>query len=63
MKEYTLEGVNGNAFCVMSYVDSAMRAEGKTEKEIGIYRRDAMSGDYDNLLFVSMDILEELNKC
>ena len=60
--KYTLVGCDGNAFAVMGYVANAMKKEGKSQSEIRAYRTDAMSSDYDNLLAVSMEVLDELNK-
>ena len=58
-----LVGCDGNAFAVMGYVTNAMKKEGKTPAEIRAYRTNAMSGNYDKLLAVSMEVLDELNKC
>lgn len=60
-KEYSLIGIVGNAYVVMAYVAKAMRTEGKTEVEVNSYLERAKSGDYDNLLQVSMEMCEELN--
>lgn len=60
-KEYSLIGIDGNAYVVMAYVAKAMRTEGKTEVEVNSYLERAKSGDYDNLLQVSMEMCEELN--
>lgn len=61
--KYTLAGCDGNAFAVMGYVTNAMKKEGKTPSEIRAYRTNAMSGNYDKLLAVSMEVLDELNNC
>jgi len=61
MEEYSLVGVDGNAFAVMGYVRRAMRTEGKSIDEQNAYTEDAMSGDYDSLLNKSMEVLDELN--
>lgn len=58
---YTLVGVNGNAFSVMGYVMRAMKERRRTREEIDVYVKDAMSSDYDHLLVVSNDMIEELN--
>lgn len=60
--EYTLVGVDGNAFSVMAYVAKCMKNENFSVKEIKEYRSKAMNGDYNNLLCVSMDYVEECNK-
>lgn len=62
MGKYNLVGINGNAFSVMGYVTRCMRKEGKSKEEIDEYIKKAKSSDYDNLLCVSMDVIEELNK-
>lgn len=61
MSKYTLVGINGNAFSVMGYVVASMKKEGRDEKEIEIYKKEAMSSDYDNLLCVSLDVIDSLN--
>ena len=61
-EKYTLEGVDGNAYSVMAYVKEAMRECGKSKKEIDGYLKDAMSSDYNHLLFVSGVMLDELNE-
>ena len=60
-EEYCLIGVDGNAFSVMGYVTKAMRKENKTKEEIDTYIDLAMRTDYNNLLRVSQDMVEELN--
>lgn len=62
MKDYSLIGIDGNAYAVMGYVDKSMRREGKTKEEREKYLEDAKSGDYDHLLAVSIEMVEELNK-
>ena len=59
-EKYTLIGVDGNAFAVMGYVQSAMRHEKFTKEEIDTYIKDATSSNYDHLLCVSM---EQIDKC
>ena len=60
-KKYTLVGVDGNAFSVMGYVTRCMRECKCTREEIDKYRDDAMSSDYNNLLCVSMNMINRLN--
>lgn len=50
-----LSGNSGNAFAVIGSVIKALKQAGATEEEIKQYKSDAMSGDYDNLLCVSME--------
>lgn len=59
--KYSLVGIDGNAFCVIAYVAKCMKREGKTKTEINKYREKAKSGDYHNLLAVSIDMIDELN--
>ena len=49
-----LTGNDGNAFAVMGAVTSALRKAGYTNEEVHEYQSQAMSGDYNNLLAVSM---------
>lgn len=61
---YSLVGVDGNAFSVIGFVSKIMKKEHYSKAEIGEYQNRAMSGDYDNLLSVSTEILNEINnKC
>lgn len=61
-QKYTLVGIDGNAFSVMGYVSKCMRQEGMSREEIENYRKEAMSGDYNNLLVVSQEMIEFLNE-
>jgi len=62
MKDYSLIGVDGNAFSVIGYVVNAMRKEGNTIEERDLFTKEAMSGDYNNLLTFSMNKVNELNE-
>lgn len=59
--KYNLVGVDGNAFAVMGYVVQCMKKEKMTAEEIKAYKDKAMSGDYNNLLATSFDMIERLN--
>jgi hypothetical protein len=59
---FDLVGVDGNAFNVMGYVVGAMRRSGFTSDQITDYRKQCMSGDYDNLLAISFDMIEKCNE-
>lgn len=59
--KYTLVGLDGNAFCIMAYVNEAMRKNGIPPVERNEYTRRATSGDYNNLLAVSQEVLDRLN--
>ena len=60
-RNYTLVGVDGNAFCVMAYTSEAMRHCGVEPKTRNAYIAMATSGDYNNLLATSVDVLNKLN--
>ena len=49
-----LTGRDGNAFAVMAAVIDALRKSGADKSEIDAYTSEAMSGDYDHLLRVTM---------
>jgi hypothetical protein len=50
-----LVGVDGNAFAVMGVVVRELRRVGNSQAVIDAYTAAAKSGDYDDLLRVSMD--------
>jgi hypothetical protein len=52
--EVDLLGGNGNAFAVMGATIKALRRGGATTEDIDAYKAEAMAGDYDNLLAVTM---------
>lgn len=62
MKPYTLVGVDGNAFCVMGYVRSAMKRAKMTKEDIDAYTKDATSSDYNHLLVVSCEMIDKVNE-
>lgn len=49
-----LSGQDGNAFMIMGLTTKAMRRAGVEDADIQAYKDLAMSGDYDNLLQVTM---------
>lgn len=49
-----LTGNDGNAFSIMGQVTKAMKQGGCTKQQCDEYMTEAMSGDYNNLLQVSM---------
>ena len=59
--KYTLEGHDGNAIAIISYVGRAMNECGRTVEEKAKYADEATSGDYQHLLAVSQEMLDELN--
>lgn len=52
-----LTETDGNAFCIIGKVSKALKNAGHIDlaKE---YQKEAMKGDYDNLLRVSMEYVE-----
>ena len=61
MSRYSLIGVDGNAFSIMAYVVQAMKACKMSKSDIASYKKEAMSGDYDNLIAVSNDMIDCCN--
>jgi hypothetical protein len=45
---------DGNAFAIMGKVKRAMKNAGVSKEDIEKYSEEATSGDYDNLLVVTM---------
>ena len=50
-----LTGIDGNAYSVMGHAVIALRKAGADEEYIQQYKDEATSGDYSNLLRVTMD--------
>lgn len=50
-----LIGYDGNAFSIMGAVSKALRRAGVSKEEQDAYFSEATSGDYDNLLRVTMN--------
>ena len=68
-KPYTLVGVNGNAYAVMGYVIEAMRDCFRETKFVQFdrahqkeFQDDAMKSDYNNLLCVSIKMVDWVNE-
>ena len=49
---------DGNAFAIMGRVSAALRKAGADKEYIKQYQAEAMSGDYDNLLRVTMEYVD-----
>ena len=62
MKAYTLIGINGNAYSIMSYVRDAMHDANMTNKDIDAYVKDATSSDYNHLVAVSCEMIDRVNE-
>ena len=58
--KYNLVGVDGNAFMVMGYVRRALIESGNKDK-VAEYFSKAKSGNYDNLIIVSLDYIDMAN--
>lgn len=54
-----LTNEDGNAFAVLGRVARALKQAGVADEEIEKYRADAKCGDFDHLLRVSIEILED----
>jgi len=50
-----LSGTDSNAFAVMGATMKAMKRAKLSQSEVDAYSVEAMSGDYDNLLRVTME--------
>ena len=61
-KQYSLVGIDGNAFAIMGYVVNSMKECGFSKIEMDEYTQRAMSSDYNNLLCESMNMIDECNK-
>jgi hypothetical protein len=53
-----LIGHNGNAFAIMGRVKKALMLAGADKEYIDKYLKEAISGDYDHLLVVSMEYVD-----
>lgn len=62
MKEYTLVGVDGNAFAILAYTQKAMRECKFSKEQIEKMRVEATTSNHDNLICVCMDYLEKCNE-
>ena len=53
-----LTGTDGNAFFILGRVKKALLKAGADKEYASKYMEEAMAGDYDNLLAVTMDYVE-----
>ena len=53
-----LVGEDGNAFSILGKVIAALKKSKVSEEVIGLYKKHAMSGDYEHLMQVSMQFCE-----
>ena len=61
MEEYTLVGVDGNAFAIMGYTAKALKRAGLNDM-VDQMREEAMAGDYNNLISVCDRYIEIINE-
>jgi cobalamin biosynthesis protein CbiG len=52
--EVELVGQDGNAYAILGAVTTALKRANVSKEDIDAYNADAMSGDYDNLLQVTL---------
>lgn len=52
--EVPLVGHDGNAYAIISRVRNALKRAGVSQEECETYFKEATSGDYENLLQVTM---------
>jgi len=55
-----LIGTDGNAFVIIGHVKKALLKVGADKEYASKYVEEAMAGDYDNLLVVTMGYVEVL---
>lgn len=60
--KYDLVGVDGNAFAVMAYVLKAMKECKMSKGEQLYYQIKATNSDYNNLLAVSIEMIDKCNE-
>ena len=60
--KYSLEGIDGNAFCIMAYVVDAMCECKFSKSDCANYLKAATSGDYNDLLHQSLIMIEKCNE-
>lgn len=53
-----LIGEDGNAFMILGATSKALRKAGADSEYIDQYRKEAMDGDYNHLLAVTMDYVD-----
>lgn len=56
--EVQLSGEDGNAFFMIGRTIAALRKGGATTAEVNEFQKEAMSGDYDNVLQTIMRWVE-----
>jgi hypothetical protein len=54
--ELDLVGMDGNAFAVIGSVTGALKRAGNSPEIVNAVRDEMMSGDYDHLLAVALEV-------
>lgn len=54
-----LVGEDGNAFAIIGRVKDALRGAGASRELVAQYQRESTSGDYDNLLRVAAEYVDD----
>lgn len=60
--KYSLEGIDGNSFCIMAYVVDVMRECKFSKSDCTNYLKAATSGDYNDLLQQSLIMIDKCNE-
>lgn len=61
-KNYTLDGVDGNVYAIISYTCQAMRIEGEQRIEINKFKQHALNSEsYQSVIDKCSDMLCALN--
>jgi hypothetical protein len=59
---YSLIGIDGNAISIIGYVKRAMRENGYSNEALQTYQEEALSGNYDELLALSVAAIDKINR-
>ena len=60
--KYDFVGIDGNSFSVIGYGLKAMKECKMSKEEQSDYQTKAMSGDYNNLLAISVEMIDKCNE-
>ena len=68
--KYSIVGIDGNAFCIMGYVTTAMAREAhimgwngdELARQKKAYMDDATSSDYNHLVAISAEMICRINE-
>ena len=62
MEKFSLDNVEDDAQSILTYVQACMKKRKLGMDEIDEYVEQAMSGDHDNLIRISEEYIDMLNK-